>query len=103
MQAMAISLRHIQLDALIAQAQVNDRELGEILGVNQSTAWRLRNGHIKKVEPYLLHLRKHLGVSESANGDDDARLIADLVALSSRMPALRDALLAILRIMRETA
>ena len=103
MQAMTISLQQVQLDALIAQAQVNDRELGQILGVNQSTAWRLRNGHIKKVDPYLLRLRVHLGASENSEGDDDASLIADLVALSCRIPALRDALLALRRIMRESA
>lgn len=103
MQAMVISLQQVQLDALIAQAQVNDRELGQILGVNQSTAWRLRNGHINKLEPYLLRLRAHLGALESQQGGDDASLIADLVALSTRVPALRDALLALQRIMRETA
>lgn len=100
---MIISLQQIQFDALIAQVDVSDRELGQILGVNQSTAWRLRNGRIKKIEPYLLLLRAHLGASEHYEGDDDTSLIADLVALSSRVPALRNALLALREIMRNNA
>lgn len=102
MQAMTISLQQVQLDALIARAQVNDRELGEILGVGQSTAWRLRNGRIRKVEAYVLRLRAHLGALERPESDDDASLIADLVALASRVPALRDALLALRNIMHKT-
>jgi hypothetical protein len=103
---MAMSLQQVRLDALIAQAQVTDRELGKILGVNQSTAWRLRRGKISKVEDYAARLRAHLGTIASAGtGDDndDAGLIADLVALSSRVPALKDALLALRNIMHEYA
>jgi len=100
---MALSLSRIQLDALIEQAQMNDRELGKILGVSQSTAWRLRNGHIGKVEPYLRRLQVYLGVSESANGDDNVKLIADLVVLSSQVPDLRNLLLVLRRIMHKNA
>jgi len=104
MQGMAISFQQVQLDALIAQAQVNDRELGEILGVNQSTAWRLRNGRIRKIERYLHGLGEYLGVPNNfASSDDDAGLIADLVVLSSRTPALKDALLALRKLMHNTA
>lgn len=98
---MAISFQQVQLDALIAQAQVNDRQLGEILGVSQSTGWRLRNGRIRKIEAYVLRLRAHLGAPERSDSDDDASLIADLVALASRLPPLRDALLALQSIMHE--
>ncbi len=102
MQAMVISHQQVQLDALIAQAQVNDRELGQILGVNQSTAWRLRNGHINKIEP-TCYVFERISCVREQQGGDDASLIADLVALSTRVPALRDALLALQRIMRDTA
>lgn len=99
-QAMTISLQQVQLDTLIARAEVNDRELGEILGISQSTAWRLRNGHIMKIEAYIHRLRAHLGASERS--DDDASLIADLVTLARRVPALKDALLALRNIMHKT-
>ena len=96
---MAISLQQVHLDALIARTGVNDRELGEILGVNQSTAWRLRNGRIKNVNVYILRLRAHFDEPEQGGCDDDAGLVADLIALSARMPALKDALVALRNIM----
>jgi DNA-binding Xre family transcriptional regulator len=103
MQAMTISLQQVRLDALIAQTQVNDRKLGEILGVNQSTAWRLRNGQIRNIEPYLLRLKAHLEALENVGGDDDTSLISDLVALSRRVPAVREVLLALQKFMHYIA
>lgn len=100
---MVTSLVHAQLNALIARVGVNDRELGELLGVAQSTAWRLRNGHIRKVEPYVQRLRTHLGEAEIVDSDDDASLITELVVLSGRVPALREALLALRKIMHQHA
>lgn len=100
---MPISLQQVHLDALIARAGVNDRELGEILGINQSTAWRLRNGRIKNVGPHILRLRAYFGEPEQGYCHDDASLIADLVALSARVPALKDALIALRNIMHQNA
>ena len=100
---MPISLQQVHLDALIARTKANDRELGEILGVNQSTAWRLRNGRIRNINAYILRLRAHLDEPEHGGSDDDAGLIADLVALSARVPALKSALIALRNIMHDNA
>ncbi len=99
---MASSLDQAQLEALIARSGMNDRELGECLGVAQSTAWRLRNGQISKVEAYVRVLRERLGGAEEET-DDDFRLVSDLVALSGRIPALRRALQALREIMHNSA
>lgn len=100
---MAIPIIQVQLNALIARTGMNDRELGALLGVAQSTAWRLRNGDIKKVEPYIQQLREHLGDTGDALSMDDLSLVTELVTLSQQLPELREALLALYRFMRISA
>jgi predicted XRE-type DNA-binding protein len=99
----AISIIQVQLDALIDRTGMNDRELGALLDVAQSTAWRLRNGKIHKVDDYVQALREHLGNAHDARPVDDIDLVNDLVALSTRVPAVKDALLALRRIMHGLA
>lgn len=97
---MAISIIQIQLNALIARTGLNDRELGALLGVAQSTTWRLRNGRIRRIEPYIQRLREHLGDAADAFPIDDQNLVTELVALSSQLPELRETLLALYKFMR---
>jgi predicted XRE-type DNA-binding protein len=101
--SMPISLQQIQLDSLIAQAGLNDRELGEVLGVNQSTAWRLRNGRIRRIEGHVHRLRAYVTARAQEAENGDASLIPDLVALAARVPALKDALIALRSIMHNYA
>lgn len=82
---------------------MKDRELGELLGVTQSTAWRLRHDKIQKVDEYIGQLQAHLGDTTATKPDCDIDLIADLVELSERTPALRDALIALRKIMHNNA
>jgi len=100
---MVISIIQVQLDALIARTGMNDRELGALLGVAQSTAWRLRNGDIHKIDRHVRRLREYLGEADAAIPVDDVSLVNELVVLSARVPALREALLALHKIMQHYA
>lgn len=98
-----IPIIQVQLNALIARTGMNDRELGVLLGVAQSTAWRLRNGKIRTTERYVHRLREHLGDGGDTISIDDMSLVTELVALSSQLPELREALLALYKFMRISA
>lgn len=85
---------------LIDRSGLDDRSLERLLGVHQTTLWRLRNGRIAKVRRYIEALRAHVVVPP---GDTDTALIANLVAVSGRSPALRAMLVALQSFMQEPA
>lgn len=78
---------------------MTEAKLAEVLEVSQSTVSRLKNGKIQKIKRYQIKLDKHLGKVGVASGND----FADLIELAKSSPALREALIAIHKIMRENA
>lgn len=98
---MASSAEQARLEDLLTRTGLNDRQVGEIIGVSQPTVWRLRNGRIGKVGKHLAALERHLGIG--AEIVSDAQMIADLVGYSHRIPALRAALTSLHKLMRENA
>lgn len=87
------------LSITIERSGMTEAELAGVLEVSQSTVSRLKNGKIRKIERYQAKLDKRLGRAKSEPGDD----LADLIELAKSSPALREALLAIQRLMRESA
>lgn len=96
---MASRIDHERFRALLDRTVLNDRELGAALGVNQSTAWRLRRGKIQKISKYIAPLEALVG--EIAAPPD--RAVADLLDIARQSPALKEVLEALSRFMRESA
>lgn len=78
---------------------MTDAQLATLLGVNQSTVSRLKNGLIQKVAKYQRILDANLAPDRAWDGQE----LSELVAMAKVSPALRDALVAIQRLMRENA
>ncbi len=98
---MTSSVEQARLDDLLTRTGLNDRQIGEIIGVSQPTVWRLRHGRIRKLSKHLAALERHLGIE--AEKASDAEMIADLVGYSRRLPALRETLVSLHRLIRERA
>ena len=94
---MATRVDHERARNLLRRSGLNDREIAERIGVNQSTVWRLRNGKISNVSRYLDRLESlsHGGISESG--------LQELVELSKHSAGLRSVLESLLRFMQEDA
>jgi transcriptional regulator with XRE-family HTH domain len=80
---------------LLEKSGLNDREIGERIGVHQTTIWRLRSGAISKVSKYLDRLEA-LSQLERKEGD-----LAELSELAKKSPALKAVLESLLHFMRE--
>lgn len=91
---------HEVLLSLMDRSGLDERGLTSLLGVHQTTVWRLRGGKIAKVSKYIAILRAHLG---EGGAPGDAELAAGLVELSRHSPGLREMLLALHRFMQESA
>lgn len=96
---MALSLSQARLSMTIERSGMTEAKLAEVLEVSQPTVSRLKNGKIRKIERYQAKLDKHLGKAGTASGTD----FADLIELAKSSPALREALMAIQRLMQENA
>lgn len=100
---MASPIDQARFDALVEKLGLGDRALGALLGVNQSTAWRLRHGKIAKITSYIATVEARLGIA-SANGDaSEDVLVSDLAALARHSPGLKQALVALHQIMHNRA
>jgi len=97
--AMDRSLAQARLLTTIECSGLTDAQLAAVLGVNQSTVSRLKNGLIRKVAKYQLILDARLASERPQDGQE----LSELVAMAKVSPTLRDALLAIQRLMRESA
>ncbi len=87
-----------RLQALILKTKLNDRELAEKLGVSQPTAWRLRNGKIRKVSGYIAKLERALGQSATPAAKSE---LESLIALAEQSPALKQTLIGIMKLILE--
>jgi ribosome-binding protein aMBF1 (putative translation factor) len=87
------------LSATMGRSGMTDAELAAVLGVNQSTISRLKHGKIAKVAKHQRRLDRHLGLGAGDGADD----LSELIALARASPALREALFALQRLMRENA
>lgn len=94
---MASSADQARIDDLLTRTGMNDREVGELIGVSQPTVWRLRNGRIRNVSRHMQTLERHLGLARRE--PSDAEMIADLVGYARGVPALREALQSLHRLM----
>jgi hypothetical protein len=97
---MSSRIDHEVLLSLMDRSGLDERGLAIVLGVHQTTVWRLRGGKIAKVDKYIDRLRSHLG---ETGAPGDAELVAGLVALSRHSPGLRELLRALHRFMQESA
>lgn len=97
--AMQKTFAQTRLSAAIQRSSLTDAELAAVLGVNQSTISRLKHGKIAKVAKYQRKLDEHLGAGPAGRTDD----LSELVAMAQLSPALREALVALQRLMRENA
>lgn len=95
------SLNQARLNDLLLRTGLNDRQIGDILGVAQSTVWRMRHGKISKLEKYITKLEERLGTG--GPHVTDAEMIADLVGYSRQVPALRETLVSLHALMRQNA
>ena len=78
---------------------MTDADLAKVLGVNQSTVSRLKRGKIAKVFKHQRKLDEHLGLAAADQSDD----FGELISIAQSSPALREALVALHRLMRENA
>jgi hypothetical protein len=85
---------------LLKRLALNDREVGELIGVHQTTIWRLRHRKIRKLDKYIDLLEALPGSSTPIEGSLD---IDRLAALAEESPALRSLLVSLTRFMQEDA
>jgi ribosome-binding protein aMBF1 (putative translation factor) len=88
-----------RLVATIEQSGMNDAQLAAALGVDQSTVSRLKNGKIAKVSKHQRKLDEYLGLGTKGRPDE----LSELMVMAELSPALREALIALQRLMRESA
>jgi transcriptional regulator with XRE-family HTH domain len=93
------TLAQVLLSATIGRSGMTDAKLASVLGVNQSTVSRLKHGRIAKVARHQRKLDEYLGLGASDRTDD----FSELMAIAQSSPALREALVALRRLMRENA
>ena len=96
---MKMTLAQARLSAAIARSGMPDTEIAAVLGVNQSTAWRLRHGKIAKTASHQRKLDDYLGRAASDQVDD----LSELTAIAQTSPALRETLAALRRLLHENA
>jgi hypothetical protein len=84
-----------RVEILLGKSGLNDRQIGERIGVDQSTVWRLRNGRIAKVSRYIGLLEKQVPGATPENGFEG------LEELAGQSPAFRAVLEALLQFMHE--
>lgn len=89
-----------KVQILLKRVGLNDREIGERIGVNQSTIWRLRHRYIKKVDRYLEALSRVVGDPQPDGTELD---LERLVALAEQSPGLKAVLLSLKQFMQEDA
>lgn len=87
------------LSVSIMRSGMTEAQIAGVLGVTQSTVSRLKNGKIAKVSDYQQKLDDYLGHESKAQPDD----LSELMAMAQSSPALREALIALQRFMRENA
>lgn len=96
---MELTFAQARLSTTIMQSGMTDAELAKVLGVNQSTVSRLRHGKVAKVAKYQRKLDQHLSLAVADRPDP----LSELIAMTQYSPALRDALVALRRLMQENA
>ena len=92
---MATRIDQDRIRILLEKIGLNDRQIGEQIGVDQSTIWRLRNGRTSKVSRYIDRLEAL--VPEPAASHD----FESLEALAGQSPAFRAVLEALMQFMHE--
>jgi predicted XRE-type DNA-binding protein len=97
--AMKKTMAQALISIAIVRSGMTEAQMAKVLGVTQSTVSRLKNGKIAKVSSYQRKLDDHLGHESKVQGDD----FSELMALAQSSPALREALIALQRLMRESA
>jgi transcriptional regulator with XRE-family HTH domain len=93
------TMAQARLCIIIARSGMTEAQLAEVLGVTQPTVSRLKNGKIAKVSSYQRKMEEYLG-NESMEKPDD---FSELMMLAQSSPALREALIALQRLMQEKA
>ena len=78
----------------------NDRQIAELLGINPSTVWRLRNRRIFKVSKYLRLMSEKL---EAPSPEGERAELQDLLTLADQSPALKAVLIALRDFLQEDA
>lgn len=97
---MASRLDHERLELLLRRLGEDDREVAARLEVDPSTAWRLRNRKIAKINKYIVAATLALG-EELPQVVDPA--LAELLAQAQSSPRLRALLLSLRDILQEAA
>jgi transcriptional regulator with XRE-family HTH domain len=97
---MASRVDQERVQVLLQAIGLNDREIGEQIGVTQSTVWRLRHRKISKVSKYITKLS---ALASSPAGADHALNPEKLVALAEHSPALKSLLVSLIKFMQEDA
>lgn len=97
---MASRIDHEQIQLLLKQSGLNDRQVGERIGVHQATVWRLRNRKIQKVDKYIERLRGLVSVDAGEVSGFDVERLA---ALARESPALKSLLISLTQFMQEDA
>ena len=97
------SVDQARFEALVVRIGLNDRALGTVIGVGQSTVWRMRQGKIYKLSNYIAKMESHLGISADSDRSDDDVLVTDLMLLARHSPELKQALIALRDIMHKKA
>jgi transcriptional regulator with XRE-family HTH domain len=97
--AMGKTIAQARLILAIGRSGMTETKLAEVFGVSQSTVSRLKNGKIAKISVYQQKLDALLGRETEGQPDD----LSELIVLAQSSPALREALIALQRLMRENA
>jgi predicted transcriptional regulator len=97
--AMKKTIAQALLSIAIVRSGLTEARIAEVLGVTQSTVSRLKNGRIAKVSSYQEKLDDYLGHGSKVQQNE----FSELMALAQSSPALREALIALQRLMRENA
>jgi predicted transcriptional regulator len=92
------TLAQARLSIAIGRSGMTETQLAKVLGVTQPTVSRLKNGKISKISVYQRRLDEYLG--KESKGPDD---FSELMTLAQSSRALREALLALQRLMQENA
>lgn len=87
------------LSIAIVRSGLTEAQIAGVLGVTQSTVSRLKNGKIAKVSRYQQKLDDYFGHEPMVHQNE----FSELMALAQSSPALREALIALQRLMREYA
>lgn len=92
---MATRIDQDRVRSLLEKIGLNDRQLGELIGVDQSTIWRLRNGQTTRVSRYIGRLEALVPKGAASDGFESLEELAD------QSPAFRAVLEALMHFMHE--